>query len=118
MEPEISTPVSSKKKFLIIALLVVLVAVAVALGYLFMQKDTPEPTQEQVPSTAIVPREVPHILSKEEKARIEERMVASSTLPISKKEKTAIGQKVQSTESFSALTEEEKSSLEAHILIQ
>ena len=52
MEPEIKTPVSSKKKFFIIAV-VVLVAVASALGYLFMQKDTPEPAPEEKASLPV-----------------------------------------------------------------
>lgn len=41
MEPEITTSVGNKKKF-VIAFAVILVVAGVALGYLFMQKDTPE----------------------------------------------------------------------------
>ena len=51
MEPEITTPVSSKKKFFIIAV-VVLVALGIA-GYLFMQKDTPEPAPEEKASLPV-----------------------------------------------------------------
>jgi len=47
VEPEITIPVSIKRKFLIIAAVVVLVGLASALGYLFMQKDIPLPLQEE-----------------------------------------------------------------------
>lgn len=46
MEPEIATPASNKKKFFIIALVVVFVVLSIA-GYLFMQKDNPVPQQEE-----------------------------------------------------------------------
>jgi len=118
VEPEIATPVSSKKKFLIIAL-VVLVAVVVALGYLFMQKDTPPQTPEPEPAVVVVPREIPRPLSDEEKKLIEARVQSSSTTPtLSKKEKTSIEQKVNSTAGYSPLTEEEKASIEERITIQ
>jgi len=48
VEPEIATSVSSKKKFLMIALVVVLVAVGLA-GFLFMQKETLAPNVEGEP---------------------------------------------------------------------
>ena len=52
MEQEIATPASNKKKFLIIGLVAVLVAFGLA-GYLFMQKDTPEPAPEEKASLPV-----------------------------------------------------------------
>lgn len=44
MEPESTALAGSKKKILIIALVVILAVAGVALGYFFMQKDTPGST--------------------------------------------------------------------------
>lgn len=116
MEPEIPATNGNKRIFLAIAI-VVLVAVVMA-GYLFIQRDNPVQVPEQVTSTIIKSSEIPRILSSAERALIEERMNASSTLPLTKKESTTIMQKTQNTESFSALTSEEKASLEKRITIQ
>lgn len=118
MEPEIPTESNgSKKKFLIIAL-GILVVVGAVVGYLFMQKDTPGQETEVVSSTVIEKIEAPRVLSKEEKALVEKRMEVSGTVSLTKKEISALGQRDQNTKGISILTEEEKATIEERILVQ
>ena len=121
MEPEITEPATggNKKKFLIISLALILVIAGATLGYLFMQKDTPEPRPEPAPVVAVVSREIPRPLSDEEKKLTEARVQSISTTPtLTKKEKASISQKIQVSEGFSILSPEEKTSIEERIIIQ
>ena len=117
MEPE-NTATNGKKRIFLAIAIVALVVVAVIVVYLFIQKDNLLQLQKSPTSAIIENSDIPYILSDEERALIEMRMNASRTIPISKKEKTAIAQKAQSAESFSALTEVEKTALETRIIIQ
>lgn len=118
MESENTIPENGKKKFIIITPVVILVVAGLIVGYFFIKKYNQQQAFDATLSTVNELREVPRSLSVEEKALIEERMNASSTSLLTKKESTAITQKTQNTEGYTALTDEQRDTLQKRILIQ
>ena len=109
MEPE--TTASSGRKFLIIALVVILVVAGGAYGYLFMQKDTPLPqavetvplptkTQAQIEQEKQIAQMVQAIpkdtMSQTEQNQLIKTIHKKTTL--SDEEKTKILQSIQTTQ--------------------
>lgn len=72
MEPEIVTtaPAGNKKKLFLVAVVIILAVVGAALGYLFMQKDTPE---QAVPVVA-----EKKVFTQEEKLKILAELASST----------------------------------------
>lgn len=116
MEPEITSPSENgnKKKFLIILAILI---VSIGVWWLLANRSNDvSGVTEAVPLIVNEPRELPHVLSSEEKALIEERIKASSTLSIIKKT-PAVEQRLQNTKGVAPLTSEEKSAIEMRITI-
>lgn len=103
MEPEITVPAENgnKKKFLIITLAVILVVGGVALGYLFMQKDTPgqvEPIHAEVTAPVVTP---PRIYTEAEKRQILEDFAKQNSTSTTASE----AEKLRALKNYSAQTQ-------------
>lgn len=85
MEPEITAPEGNgnKKKYLIITLVVILLAVGALLVYLFMQKDTPGQQTVDVPTPVVQEKKIYTQAEKED-------MIAKVTVASSSSEKEQI----------------------------
>ncbi len=117
MDTENTTSGGNKKFLIIFSILAILVII----GLLFYKSsreisppDAPLPPVTQLEATRII--EAPRSLTEEEKRLIETRATTSASL--TKKEKTAIGQRIQDVSGVTTLNETEKEKIEERITIQ